>query len=308
MGRFFWDSFSADIFDAGIRNLFFESGSTIAYLSAEFRSFLQRPDGRRHFDRWELNTNNIITYLQFVLSGSVHIDLRPDGPPEDIYGASFGAIASIGRYRKPSKPVYQYKQLLDVDRKLVDETVANLVPHDRPSLFLCTSSGLELSDEAPFPGLHVGSFHNKLFKQAILGTSVPIVQFLDASKISTTSINGKFQLNKCYPVCDSQKEWDYACTRQPIAFCIGSESEEDFEKIEKVINAIGFSLEYKADVDIYVVGFFPNSSFRKRFGTANRKRLSANIKSYFRATRVADPAKPTKKKPTGRKSRKKRAR
>lgn len=286
MGRFFWENFSAEIIDANIRNVFFESGSTIAYLSGEFRNYLQRADGRKHLHEWKLTTNNIITYLQFVLFASLHIDLRPDGPPEEIYGASFGDIAEIGRYRKPTSAVDQYQQLSLSDRNIVDRTVASLVPQDHASLFLCTSSGLELREDAPFLGLHVGSFHNKLFKQAILGTSVPIVYFLDASKISAVSQRGNFHLNKCYPVCDSRNEWDYARTKQPIAFCIGFESESDSIKVESAFEEIGFPEVYSAKVGDHKVGFFANSVYSNRFGMAVGQPISSEIDTYFRNTRV----------------------
>ena len=75
------------------------------------------------------------------------------------------------------------------------------------SLFLATASGVELDPKSPFQGPHVGSYHNRLFKRAILSNSQyhPVILFLDEDKVPSAFIPGK-----CYSVCDPDFSWDSA--------------------------------------------------------------------------------------------------
>jgi Domain of unknown function (DUF4062) len=236
MAAYFRHQCLASIIDSGFRDLFFESGSTVAYLSAEFSRWLSTQTGQKYFEEWHIRTNNILTYLHFVLTKNIKLELFPYGPPERRYGATFGDIAKLPRYPAPGR-----WELPASAQAAVEEMADSLTRNSRRTLFLATASGLDLDKETPI-GPHVGDYFNKLFKRAIFSTKCPVVLFLDEWKLSEPYNN-----LHCFPVCDSSMSWQELCESVPLALCIGTESAV---KRAQIIDQIGpFGFEHVDPID-----------------------------------------------------------
>lgn len=277
MAKCFWKHCFLDIVDKGVRSLFFESGSTIAYLSAEFRNKLNSKDGQSYRDKIYLTTNNILTYLQFILFENIDIHLVPYGPPENTYGATFGKIAQLVEDDPPKDPS-SIVSLRENAEEIILSMSPSLVPIEKPSLLLGTASGLELTQDFPFPGPHVGSYYNKIFKRAMFKSPHPLMLFLDSTKISPLSEGGHFIYDKCYSVCDNKAMWEEIYKQVPLAFCIGADSESIIKEIADLFAQFGFEPFMNASKqDKFWVIVLSNQIFSDKIG----KRIDVRWSTYF---------------------------
>lgn len=224
---YFLDQYLGRMIQLGIRNLFFESGSSIAFLSEAFIEWLTEDWIREVYRDLNIQTNNILTYLDFVLSEHIRIELYPYGPPEAKYGATFGPLTTIPRLQPPTSP----RPLANKARKVVGEMRKGLIDRyqDR-GIILMTASGIELSEESEFPGPHVGSYYNKLFKRALLESACPTVMFLDENKVPKP-----FDVGDCFPVCDEKMSWSKVCQTNPLAIAIAASTEERFNDLGQLL-------------------------------------------------------------------------
>ncbi len=277
MAKCFWKHCFLELVDKGVRSLFFESGSTIAYLSTEFRKKLNSREGREYRDKFYLTTNNILTYLQFILFENIDIYLVPSGPPENTYGATFGKIAQLVQDDPPndSNAIITLRKNA---KGIILSMSPSLVPFEQPSLLLGTASGLELRQDFPFPGPHVGSYHNKIFKRAMLKSPHPLMFFLDYTKISPISEDGEFIYNKCYPVCDNKEMWEYIYKQFPLAFCIGADTEKIINDIIELFDCLGFEpFKPISEEEGYWIVVLRNQEFFDKIG----KRVDLRWSTYI---------------------------
>jgi hypothetical protein len=215
MGEAFWHVMFGRIKRHRYFNLFFESGSTLAYISDEFEKKLRQSEGDRTSEttKWKITTNNAMTLLQFLLHTHIDVIPKPAGAPEDYYGAMFDDVL----LKNPEPPPQFPRSLFVTECNAVSRTVQTLQQDGEDRLYLSTASGLDLSHEqSGFRGPHVGSHPNMLFKRAIFQTDKPIVLFLGASKIEK-----QFDTGHCYPVFDLDYAWPQACRECKLAICIG---------------------------------------------------------------------------------------
>jgi hypothetical protein len=216
-------------------NLFFESGSTTAFVSDEFvRAVADVADDG--MPCWHIRTNNILSLMHFDLHTSINTSRFPEGipDPEDHYGAIFP-----NKWRQllepfPRRPRRFYAAESDAvkdmrkDFNQLSSGRKNAPPkgckayeiNDGPlHLVLATASGLDLDNPVKhFRGPHVGSHPNMLFKRAIFASKHPVVLFLSAEKLGNP-----FQIGKCYPVFGPDEPWEDAVKDYPLAICIGYE-------------------------------------------------------------------------------------
>jgi len=230
IAEYFSDQYLGRIIDSGFRNLFFESGSSIAFLSEVFIERLQE-DWMREVSRdLRIQTNNVLTYLDFLLSERIQIELYPYGPPEAKYGATFGPLTAVPRREPPSRP----RQLSEMGRRGVEGIRDRLIEgYQHCGLILMAASGLELSRESEFPGPHVGSYYNKLFKRAILASACPTVMFLDETKVPW-----EFKIGNCFPVCDKDMSWSSVCQTNPLAIAVAASTEEKVKELERLLGEL----------------------------------------------------------------------
>jgi len=226
IANFFLDMYLARIIDAGVRNLFFESGSSIAFLSEAFVKRLLEDWMRKVSPDLRIQTNNILTYLDFVLSERIQVELYPYGPPEKKYGATFGPLTAVPEREYPTHP----RLLSKAAREAIEEICDWLIKHykDR-GIILMAASGVDLSKESEFPGLHVGSYYNKLFKRAILAAACPTIIFLDETKMPQ-----EFKIGKCFSVCDEEMTWSSVCQTNPLAIAVATSTKEKAKELERL--------------------------------------------------------------------------
>ena len=295
LGEYFCAQYGNFILENKV-SLFFESGSTIAYVSKAMISFLSEHNSVRNkieSREIEIKTNNILTYLQFLMDAKLPCTLFPVGYPVEPYGASYGYISNLSSqppdYSLP--PINRYA--IDALNKL--KRSPNGIEHMKlPALILGATSGLQLSNNHSFVyfddeneilepstvkpecrqiiephltqcyGPHVGSYHNRLFKRYLYETGVPVMVFITGGKIDRP-----ITIGRCHFVCDRESlSWETLKVNYPLAFCVGCLN-ENREANYKAFVSQGFAIT-KAHTDTqYSLFVASNEAFRMAFDKEN---------------------------------------
>jgi|ERR1051326_358794 hypothetical protein len=213
--RTFWWNMQGRIRRHRYFNLFFESGSTIAYLSDEFVRIvlLHGQDALG----WHIHTNNVLSLVYFDLHTSIDASRFPTGTPDpdDEYGAIFPGEWKMLHEPPPRRP----RKLYPKEKAAVDAMRSAFNGACRRQLVLATASGLDLDNRVMnFRGPHVGSHPNMLFKRAIFTSGNPVVLFISAEKLGDP-----FRRGICYSVFDPDDPWKDAVSKYPMAICVGHE-------------------------------------------------------------------------------------
>lgn len=228
IAKAFWWHMQGRIRRHHYNTLFFESGSTCAYLSDQFvRGVVSEQDGSDH---WHIRTNNVLSLIHFDLHTSIDAARFPGGipDPEDRYGAIFPSEWRHLHEPYPDRP----QKLHDGERDAVMEirkAFHQLATtgdrrgtrrrHKETPLVFAAASGLDLTNRIEhFRGPHVGSHPNMLFKRAIFASGCPVVLCVSAEKLGN-----EFRRGRCYPVFGPDEPWLAAIKRYPIAVCVGYE-------------------------------------------------------------------------------------
>ncbi|RPH60718.1 MAG: hypothetical protein EHM89_08425 [Acidobacteria bacterium] len=241
-------------------NLFFESGSTVAYVAKSLSERLA--DEVRIGDDGEptlqICTNNVLAYLSLWLCAKVPCSPFPWSPPlETRYGAWYGGLEE----KENKLPTYDQRPLDDVAK----QEICKLLRHPygpgrlntRPTLLLGAASGLQLTphhqpmfsidvDEetrqrsqrllAGCFGPHVGSYHNKVFKRFMYATRFPMVLFISSEKIDCP-----IHLDRCHFILDSELPWDEFRRTHPLAICVGC-LDTELDHLEWLFGDAGFEV------------------------------------------------------------------
>lgn len=269
----FWEIMQGRIQRHGYWNLFFESGSTIAYLSEQFEHRVLNRGGQAN--RWKVRTNNILTLLQLMLYTDV--DVRPlpmvAPDPNNIYGAIFPREWGMLHEPCPKLPIPLHKR----EKRAVEKQIKELRGIGSKTLFLTTVSSIDIDHEQiHFRGPHIGSHPNLLFKRAIFTCGQPVVLFLNATKIGDP-----FKVGKRYPVFGPDLPWEQVVIDYPIAFCVGYDTElrsrvgheiekearakrNDPEYLMEVLNNLNMTITYEErKFDNNGMIFVANEKFHK---------------------------------------------
>lgn len=206
--------------------LFFESGSTIAYLFDELHERVHVNWVRTFGDKVRVETNNILVYLQGTFSGFGRIDLYPYGPPESKYGATFGPLTALPEV----PPTLRGREYSDV----AADISAHFEQTFQAGLLLMTTSGFDT--ETAFRGPHVGSYYNALFKRALLQTRVPTVMFILKSMFERP-----FQMGLCYSICDEKLSWETICAQKPFAVAAAFHETEHAASVIQFLGTCGLT-------------------------------------------------------------------
>jgi hypothetical protein len=244
LANFFWHFCFPGIWKAGVYRLFFESGSTIAYVAERFlRNTAEDRSWEDYWPKVSITTNNLLVFLQFLFTSStVTVELRPYGRPDKKYGATYGPIESLLSYDPGKDEPLDDKASL-VLPKLVKHLLAPASSKRRTSsssklLILAAASGVNCADSPRGP--HVGSYRNKIFKRALLMTGMPIVFFVDESKFLEES--KLYNPTRCFAVCDNnQLKWDQIVEERSVAFCVAASSPEKRSAVGDALHALGLN-------------------------------------------------------------------
>lgn len=264
----FWKTLTGSIRRSGRRNVFFESGSTLAFVSEVFERYVLAnltvgPD-------WRVWTNNVESLLQLELHTDVEVVAFPsDSPdPKDKYGAIFDKSFFEVDEPAPTKPRSLYTddnywpksrsrdshgqaehprnerrrsdRLQHSEASVVKKTKADLksaLMKDGGGIVCVTASGLECKARGARNewklGPHTGSHANMLLKRAAYTTGEPTVIFLHENKIGKN-----FEVGQCFPVFLTDYDWNRFRRSFPIAVCVGytcpltDSSDEERTKLE----------------------------------------------------------------------------
>lgn len=247
IATFFWDRYLPKLSMWDLNAVFFESGSTLAYVGYEFNQRLRKPWVRKYVehhrdrdnkdDEFKILTNNILIYIDFALaefdSDPTRVKRYPVGPADPYYGATFGELTSLvdlpAEYgNQDQSPAAQNKV-----KRLAKAFNAKL---GGKGIILMTASGLDINTKSKFCGPHVGSYYNMLIKRALLLTKKPIAMFLHSKKIE----GGSFKPGKCFAVCDaSTGSWKKITQEQPIAIVTSAISESSAISIQTALHNCG---------------------------------------------------------------------
>jgi Domain of unknown function (DUF4062) len=260
LARFFTECYFDDIRRNQV-SLFFESGSTVAFVAKEVSKHLKGyvTIGENGAPNLQISTNNILAYLLLWLVARVPSTQFPWSPPEErTYGASYGGI---DKNLSESTPDYSGSGLTRKEEKEIEKLLHapfSLLSMKRPTLLLGASSGLQISEQhqLKFPedissakhkeleaqlaccfGPHVGSYHNTIFKRFMYATKLPLVIFLTADKIDC-----EIEVGKCHFILDSTFTWQQFCREHPVAFCVGCGS-CDMDRYIDMFRQLGFEIK-----------------------------------------------------------------
>jgi len=226
------DSNSQRPSDQKTASLFFESGSTVAYVANVVGERL-----REQREELRISTNNVLAYLIFWLVHRIRCSLFPWGSPEKLYGAVFGPEDELV---VPRGPTFPQGHLLEADNQAITLLCSSYYSPskwEQPALLLGALSGLQLKRDpriANCLGPHVGSIRNKVFKRFMYQTKLPVMLFLTANKI-----NGEVNDKRCHFILDREGSggltWEEFILSRPVAFCVGCQNSPD--KIDPAVAA-----------------------------------------------------------------------
>lgn len=198
----------------------------------------------------EVETNNILVYLDCSFSRFGGTQLYPYGPPAEQYGATFGRLGAM-----PVIPPYVAGALTRTE-----EPELEVIKHFRDlysrGLILMTTSGLEM--RAQYKGPHVRSFHNALLKRALLASGVPTVLVLEETKLRK-----RFDPTESYQICSSEKAWRETCASIPLAIATAYEDAAFANETSAWFRECGLTFEERPpSTDGYSCVILSNQSFQ----------------------------------------------
>ena len=209
----FWQRMLGPIRRNKYWGIFFESGSTLAYVSDRYQQFVIEHGGESK--PWKIWTNNVLSLFQLLLYTDVNIVRFPASSPDpnDRYGAIFPREWAKLHEFPPSLP----RSLYTEESEEVDKMRKRLQQFGEKTVFLATTSCWDLNHKTPdFRGPHIGSHSNMLFKRALFTTGRPVVIFMNAEKLGDP-----FKEGECYPVFGPDLPLKTALDNYPLALCVG---------------------------------------------------------------------------------------
>ncbi len=255
--EFLAETYHARMESRNTKGIFFESGSSIAFLARALPDTLWQSVkyGVQGDPKPQITTNNALVYLHLWLNKGIPCAQFPWGTPEKTYGASYGPIGLL----REKKPNYKGEQLNNRAKSAIRslETARLALTPENTSLIIMATSGLQLGqnhtiiadDGYVVPedviasvkncfGPHVGSYYNKVFKRYLFERKIPTIIMLDSKKIDSP-----IDIRKCHFICDTELPWNKILHEQPIAFCIGFKTENTDLIIDTIVKSMdGFQI------------------------------------------------------------------
>lgn len=268
MARFFWRMAFAGIFDdSSVRNIYFEAGSSTAYLA---RRLVELFNKYPHYaaaikDDVRFATNCMFTYLDAKLQpvGSrlpfASFEMLPNAPFAPDYAEAFGpiqdtiSISATSFTRNEFELRNDAKLAVDSTRLLLDDFLDG-----EQGVAFMSFTGITISDEG-YSGGVVNSYKNGLFKQAVMQTSAAKVLVVDGSKWAN-----HFDPETQYPTNIGSINWDEFLTKHAVCFIFSTKIPNKAAEIEQYFRLRGFHkpLVFEADGNTIIVMF--NQPFKHR--------------------------------------------
>lgn len=286
LARFFTEQYLDRIVSHKV-SLYFESGSTVAYVAKEIaRSLAGKVTIDDGSPSIRISGNNVLAYLLLWLQYRIPCTLFPWSPPEEeTYGAVYGGLEKRLVDRSPDyrMPTLDESALKEIER--LHRADASISKMPRPALLLGATSGLQMGSDPDlkFPidlhesrkksvtsevsqclGPHVGSYHNMVYKRFMYSTELPIVIFLTGDKIDSA-----IEVGRCHFILDSEYTWAEFCQSHPVAFCVACDVDK-LDKYASQFETLGFDV-IKQDATEMIAAFIArNKAFIKAFERATQ--------------------------------------
>jgi hypothetical protein len=220
------DRYLKTLVTARVFKLFFESGSSIAFLSQAFASRLD-DSWLRLCANFEIETNNIFSYLEFLVAPAQSTSLFPEGPPDHKYGATYGRLPSVEPQNEGGQRIGDPSR----EGEVIDEIREHLRRrYSERGLIFSATSGIDWEI-----GPHVGSYPNRLFKRAVLESRCLNLVLLDEDKLGR-----RFNSETCFAVCDKKFSWERARHEVPLALACAFSRKEEATTVEPRLRVLGF--------------------------------------------------------------------
>lgn len=289
LARYFCQQYVDYIKDHHV-SLFFESGSTVAYVAREMSRDLAgtvkiQEDGSANI---QISTNNALAYLQLWLNARVPCSQFPWSPPVDpTFGATYGGLEKNLAALDPDyrRPPLDKKAKGEIEKLL--GAPFSLPKMKRPVLLLGAASGLQVGSDHKIKfgmkvgerrqreltlqlqscyGPHVGSYHNKVFKRFMYATRLPMVLFITGDKIDR-----EIETDHCHFILDSDLPWEMFCREWPVAFCVGC-ADDEVDVHAQAFESLGFSLRMQNSNTAVTTFIARNKKFIDDFENAIQSR------------------------------------
>ena len=254
LAEYFCEEFGQYIYNKN-PTLFFESGSTPAYVARELATRKLEVTGRDdlNINPPEIYTNNVLVFLHYWLTDRIPIKLLPSSTPEEPYGACFGqmeVVSNTGAY-------YGERKLKPGEERTISKLKHELIEKvGQDGLIICATSGIQIGEKYDFDrsisnstdplveqeikdlkGFHVDDYKNMLFKKALVSTEIPMVIVATFKKIDMS-----IRVGKCRFVFENSDKWNTFLSEQRVAFCIGCTNSEAGE-LELILENMGLIVE-----------------------------------------------------------------
>jgi len=273
--------------------IFFESGSTVAYLAKELSEKLPTSTtGIDKIDFQHVFTNNAFAYLYLWLCSDVLCRPEPEGRLDDKYGGMYGPLT--GRNMSPDYSLPPLEESDPEGVKIIEKLSKDIFSESdkdkKSAIILAAASGLQIGDSidakyyneqndttSPIPvdeetlkllkgcrGFHVGSYRNRLFKRCYYLTGIPTVVFVHDEKIDCPIL-----VRKCHFLFDKGKTWENFSESYPLSIwtvCEGKTHKSVFEKLKTYMGRGGWKFVVYGECSLHPIVIGHNESFRKACG------------------------------------------
>ncbi len=263
-----------------IKDVFFESGSTLAFITKQFEmNVLRRTDDYK----WRITTNNVVILQELLLHTDIEVAPLPPGRPTNQFGGMYTRELLKNPEPAPVTPRHLYAH----ENEAIDNLIERFKKDSKIRLFLISASGWVLSCDKPeFLGINAETYPDMLFKRAVLKTGQPVVCFLTSDKLGSC-----FRDHKHFPIFGPDFPQENILVQQPIAICMsykssperhslnrdtGSFTKQGLENVQQLLaflEKLGFDTEYgheclENEITVRIVA---NRKFIEFFESRRRK-------------------------------------
>jgi hypothetical protein len=246
LGAVFWRHMEGRLKRYSYNDMFFESGSTLAFITRQFEEVvLKHPDDLK----WKVSTNNVVILQELLLNEEIEVKPLPSGTPRSEFGGMYTHKILKNPEPAPTKP----RSIYETETDAIYDLVNSFNNNSNRCLYLISASCWEICCENEyFHGLHAELHADMLFKRAIFITGQPVVCFLTSNKVGDL-----YKRNKHFPIFGPDYELRKILQEIPFALCLSYKKEskdmctcdEEHEVMDSNMKHIDKLIEFLEKID-----------------------------------------------------------